>query len=165
MDRDITCCFSGHRPAGLPWGHDERDARCHALKLELAVRLIGICDAGYRHFICGMAQGCDLYFAEAVLALRDARPDITLEAAVPCATQADRWAASQRERYRSILDLCDQVTVLQQSYTPNCMMRRNRYMVDHSSLLLACFGGSTGGTMNTILYARRSGVNVIMIDI
>ncbi len=165
MDRDITCCFSGHRPAGLPWGHDERDARCHALKLELAVRLIGICDAGYRHFLCGMAQGCDLYFAEAVLALRDARPGITLEAAVPCATQADRWAEAQRRRYRSLLDRCDQVTVLQQLYTPDCMMRRNRYMVDRSSLLLTCFGGSSGGTMNTIVYARRSGLDVIMIDV
>ena len=26
---------------------------------------------GYRHFICGMAQGADMYFGEAVLALRE----------------------------------------------------------------------------------------------
>ena len=45
------------------------------------------------------------------------------------------------------------------------MMRRNRYMVDRSSLLLACFDGQTGGTMNTILYAQRSGLKVILIDL
>ena len=45
------------------------------------------------------------------------------------------------------------------------MMRRNRYMVDRASLLLACFDGRPGGTMNTILYAERSGVKVIIVDI
>ena len=45
------------------------------------------------------------------------------------------------------------------------MMRRNRYMVDRSSLLLACFDGQSGGTMNTILYAQRRGVKVIIIEL
>ena len=27
-------------------------------------------EQGYRHFLCGMAQGCDLYFCETVLRLR-----------------------------------------------------------------------------------------------
>ena len=33
------------------------------------------------------------------------------------------------------------------------MMDRNRYMVDHASVLLAAYNGSPGGTMNTTLYA------------
>ena len=33
---DKTCCFTGHRPAKLPWGSDESDERCQALKLELS---------------------------------------------------------------------------------------------------------------------------------
>ena len=41
---------------------------------------------GYRHFLCGMAQGCDLYFCEAVLALRERYPEVTVEAAIPCPT-------------------------------------------------------------------------------
>ena len=45
------------------------------------------------------------------------------------------------------------------------MMRRNRYMVDRSSLLLACFDGRPGGTMNTILYAERSGLKTVVIEI
>ena len=164
-DRNITCCFTGHRPAGLPWGADENDPCCLDMKFELAARLEGIYDCGYRHFLCGMALGCDSYFAEAVLALREQHPDVTLEAAVPCGSQPEKWNPAQRQRYNRLLDACDKVTVLQIAYTPDCMMRRNRYMVDHSSLLLAAYTGSPGGTQNTILYAERTGVKVILIEI
>ena len=162
---DTTCCFTGHRPAKLPWGSSEGDPRCLSLKAEIAARLEGIYELGYRNFICGMAEGCDLYFAEAVLAMRDHLPDVTLEAAIPCDRQADKWTAAQQRRYEHIMAESDTVTFVQHRYSPGCMMRRNRYMVDRSSLLLACFDGQTGGTMNTILYAQRSGVETVVIGI
>ena len=162
---DTTCCFTGHRPAKLPWGSSEGDPRCLSLKAEIAARLEGIYELGYRNFICGMAEGCDLYFAEAVLAMRDHLPDVTLEAAIPCDRQADKWTAAQQRRYEHIMAESDTVTFVQHRYSPGCMMRRNRYMVDRSALLLACFDGQTGGTMNTILYAQRSGLKVILIDL
>ena len=83
MDRATTCCFTGHRPNKLPWGEDERAPRCLALKARLAELLEDCYRQGYRHFICGMAQGADMYFGEAVLALREKHPDVTLEAAIP----------------------------------------------------------------------------------
>ena len=165
MDPSVTCCFSGHRPAKLPWGTDERDPRCFDLKQELAARLQGIYEAGYRHFICGMAAGCDLYFAEAVLALRRRCPEVTLEAAIPCDGQADSWPAALRLRYEALVADCDEVSLLQHAYTPGCMQRRNRYMVERSSLLLAVYDGQPGGTMSTILYARRRGCRVLTIEL
>jgi len=164
-DPEKSCCFTGHRPMKLPWGTNEADPRCLALKAELNARLEAIYEAGYRRFLCGMAIGCDMYFAEAVLKLREAYPDVTLEAAVPFGDQPGRWPAEQRRRYNRLLDAADQVTVLQYGYTPDCMARRNRYMVDHASLLLACYDGRPGGTMSTILYAERQGVKVIIIDV
>ena len=149
----------------LPWGMREDDPRCLELKLELAARLEAIYALGYRHFLCGMAIGCDMYFAEAVLALKEAHGDVTLEAAIPFGDQPGRWNAEQRRRYNELIDMADKVTVLQIGYTSDCMMRRNRYMVDRSSLLLACYDGRPGGTMNTILYAERSGVQVIVVEI
>ena len=163
--REICCCFSGHRPNRLPWGSRESDERCLDLKGTLADTLEDLYGRGFRHFICGMAQGCDFYFAEAVLALRELHPDVTLEAAIPCATQADRWPAADRERYVELLVRCDEQHLIQQAYSPNCMQRRNQYMVDHSALLLAAFAGLPGGTMNTILYAQRSGVKTVVIGI
>lgn len=164
-DRELSCCFTGHRPSKLPWGRNENDQRCLALKDELSQKLIEIYNSGYRHFISGMAIGCDMYFAEAVLALKELYSDISLEAAIPCGTQPDRWSREQRIRYNKIIDACDKVTVLQVNYTPDCMMRRNRYMVDHSSLILSCFDGKPGGTMNTILYAKRQLLKTVIISI
>ncbi|MGX8692343.1 MAG: SLOG family protein [Clostridia bacterium] len=165
MDPSVSCCFSGHRPAKLPWGSDESDPRCFDLKQELAARLQGIYEAGYRHFICGMAAGCDLYFAEAVLELRSRHPEVTLEAAIPCTGQSDNWPMALRERREALVADCDEVTLLQRNYSPGCMQRRNRYMVERSSLLLAVYDGQPGGTMNTILLARRSGCRVLTIEL
>ena len=163
--REKTCCFTGHRTAKLPWRSSEDDERCIALRSEISARLDGIYEAGYRHFICGMALGCDMYFAEAVILLRERHPDVTLEAAVPCRTQSDRWNRKQKQEYDRLLGQCDIVTVLSEEYTTGCMMARNRYMVDNSSLLLACYAGIPGGSRNTMSYARRQDITVIIIDI
>ena len=164
-ERAQTCCFTGHRPMKLPWGMNEDDPRCLMLKAELAARLEGLYALGFRRFLCGMAIGCDMYFAEAVLALREDHPDVRLEAVIPFGDQPGRWNERQRRRYNSLIDRADRVTVLQTVYTSDCMMRRNRWMVDRSSVLLACYDGRPGGTMNTILYAERSGLRVILIEL
>ena len=165
IDKEQTCCFTGHRPVKLPWGARETDPRCAALKGQIAATLNGIYESGYRRFICGMAIGCDMYFAEAVLALRRLHPDVILEAAVPCDSQADRWTRSQREQYAELLAQCDLTTYVSHLYSPGCMMKRNQYMIDSSSLLLACFNGRSSGTMSTILYAERQGVRTIILEI
>lgn len=164
-ERATTCSFTGHRPQSLPWGTREDDPRCKQLKMELSARLEGLYEAGWRHFLCGMALGCDMYFAEAVLHLRAEHPDVTLEAVIPCGSQPDRWGIAQRQRYNRLLDACDSVNVLQIRYTPDCMQKRNRYMVDHSSLLLACYTGYSGGTQSTLLYAERQGIQTLVIEI
>ena len=164
-ERAQTCCFTGHRPMKLPWGMNEGDPRCLNLKAELAARLEGLYELGCRRFLCGMAIGCDMYFAEAVLALRELHADVCLEAVIPFGDQPGRWNEKQRRRYNSLIDRADRVTVLQTVYTGDCMMRRNRWMVDRSSVLLACYDGRPGGTMNTILYAERSGLRVLLIEL
>ena len=159
-----TCCFTGHRPEKLPWGTDEGDPRCAALKRKLYDAVEAAYDEGMRHFICGMARGCDFYFAEAVLQLRARREGVSLEAAVPCPTQADSWPEEDRARWRRILAACDLETLVQHSYTPGCMLRRNRYMVDHSALVIAVYDGTSGGTRRTLEYALRQKVPFVDID-
>lgn len=165
MERETTCCFTGHRTGKLPWGDREEDARCVELKRRLSEVLLKAYSQGYRHFICGMAQGSDLYFCEAVLALREVHEDITLEAAIPCESQADRWPERDRQRWKHLLEKCDYETMVQHQYDRGCMQRRNRYMVDRSAMLLAVFNGAKGGTMQTIAYAMRKGLHTEIIDI
>ena len=164
--RQDSCCFTGHRPGKLPWRFDEGDRRCLALKARIADALEAAYQEGYRHFLCGMAQGCDLYFCEAVLALRERHPEVTVEAAVPCPTQADNWPPDQQARYRRLLAACDLETVVSARYTAGCMQRRDRYMVDRSGRIIAAYDGrSAGGTLYTLTYALRQGLETVILDL
>ena len=98
MTPEITCCFTGHRPQRLPWGDNEADLRCQAVKARLTRAVAEAYDRGYRHFLCGMAQGADLYFCQAVLNLKAQHPGVTLEAAIPYEGQADHWPPADRLR-------------------------------------------------------------------
>lgn len=163
--RQESCCFTGHRPGKLPWRYDEADPRCLTLKRRMMDAVELAYEQGYRHFLCGMAMGCDLYFCECVLALREAHPDVTVEAAIPCPTQADAWPVSQRERYARLVAACDFETMVSEKYSATCMQRRDRYMVDHASFLIAAFDGSAGGTRYTVEYAMKRGLYIVDIPI
>ena len=160
-----VCSFTGHRSAKLPWGYNEEDPRCLDLKQRIFDAVEAVYSAGFKEFICGMAEGCDLYFCEAVMALRAEHPEITVEAAVPFEGQADKWPKAQRERYQRLICECDKVTLIQREYTPGCMMIRNRYMVDNSQLLIACYDGQSGGTLNTLRYALEKGIQVLHLPL
>ena len=160
-----TCAFTGHREGKLPWGSQEDDPRCQDLKKRIFDTIESLYHNGVRHFICGMASGCDLYFCEAVMALRAERPDVTIEAAIPWEGQADRWPAPLKKRYGRLVSECDYQTVVRKQYAPDCMLRRNRYMVDHSAVLIAAYNGAPGGTRSTMLYAMRQGLDIIELPI
>ena len=165
MDKEKTCCFTGHRPDRLPWGENEDDPRCARLKNRLGQLIEDAYAAGIRHYICGMARGIDLYCAEAVLALREREADVTLECARPWEGQADRWPETERERYQSILERCNFETLVQHSYDRYCMTRRNRYMVDRSSRIIAVYNGvPKGGTSQTLSYALKKGLDTYILD-
>ncbi len=84
---------------------------------------------------------------------------------LPCEGQADRWSASARELYLSILDQADDVIYVSREYSKNCMFRRNRYLVNHANYLLAVYNGEQrGGTAMTVRYARKLEREVIIID-
>lgn len=121
-----VCSFTGHRAKKLPWGFDENDPNCVALKSRLQGIIETLCETGVERFLCGMANGCDLYFAEAVLLLQERYPHIVLEAAVPCPSQSSRWSEGEKARYQTILSRCHRVKTISPVYTRSCMMERNR---------------------------------------
>ncbi len=165
LERKLNCCFTGHRDSKLPWHGNEEDPRCAALKERIYDAVEAVYHSGVRHYICGMATGCDFYFCEAVIALRSEHPDVSLEAAIPFEGQSGGWNAAQRKRYDRLVTECDFHTVVQKEYSPGCYMRRNEYMVDSSAVLISAFNGHSGGTMNTLLYAIRNGLEVIQLPI
>ncbi len=165
MNKEQTCCFTGHRPEKLPWGFNEEDPRCDVLKGRLRRAVEQAYEDGYRHFISGMARGCDLYFAEIVLELKENCPEVTLEAAIPCEEQAIGWKEHERERYFGLVARCDYETMVQRHYDKGCMQRRNRYMVDRSARLIAVYDGMLGGTMYTLNYAMNHAVETVILEL
>ena len=160
----MVCAFAGHRPQRLPWGTDESTAACAALKLKLARRARQAYALGCRRFLCGMALGSDFYFCEAVLALRAACGDVTLEAVIPCPSQPDGWPEACRTRYYTLLAACDRRTVLESRYSDGCMLRRNRWMIDRTDCLITVYDGGAGsGTGAAVAYARAQGVRILPV--
>lgn len=164
IEKEKTCCFTGYRPGKLPWKDDEADERCVNLKQRIAEAAEDAYARGFRHFICGMALGCDTYFCETILEMKRRYGDIVLEAAIPCEEQPARWAERERNRYFRLVSRCDIETMVQTNYSPNCMMRRNRYMVDCSKLLIAVYDGLFGGTMHTLEYAMRQKLSIVLLS-
>ena len=159
------CAFTGHRPRKFPWGYNETDVRCTALKKVLTEQIVKLVEAGYTDFFSGMAEGADTWAALAVLALKKENPALKLHFALPCEGQADRWSASARELYFSILEQADEVVYVSREYSKGCMLKRNRYLVDHADCLLAVYNGERrGGTAMTVRYAQMQGREIIILN-
>ena len=59
----------------------------------------------------------------------------------------------------------DKVTYVSSvKYFNGCMMKRNNYMIDNSSLLIAIYNGSPGGTKQTIEKAKQKGLQIKIIE-
>ena len=164
MKIEKSCAFTGHRPSKFPWGYDETDARCVTLKKAPTEQIAKLVDTGYTDFFSGMAEGADTWAALVVLALKKENPALMLHCILPCKGQADRWSALARELYFSILEQADEVVYVSREYSRDCMLKRNRYLVDHTACLLAVYNGERrGGTAMTVRYAQQIGRDIIVL--
>lgn len=161
-----TCCCTGHRPKGFPFQYgidtDKHNAYLQTLERKIKFAIIAY---GITNFISGMAIGVDMDFAEIILKLRNQYP-IALECAIPCPNQTLKWNDKDNFRYANILTCADKISLISEQYTPDCMLKRNRYMVDNSELIIAVFNGiEKGGTWYTIQYAKNKHKLIESIDL
>lgn len=167
-NKAISVCFTGHRSQKLPWKFNENNLRCIVAKVKLKKLIIEALHNGYKRFFCGMALGFDLMCAEILLNIKEKHPnkysDIELIAAIPCKNQDCKWHTKDKIRYRKLLNRMDKVRCKYEYYNgAECMLERNRYMVNNSSLMIALFDGQAGGTKSTIEYARKNGLEIKII--
>lgn len=160
-----VCAFTGHRPKSFPWGYEESARDCLLLKEVLEAQITALAEQGVTDFLSGMAQGVDLWSSQIVLDLQKKNPALKLHCVLPCKGQDSKWTASAQERYRSILAQANEVVYVGQEYNRDCMLKRNRYLVDHSSILLAVYNGTwRSGTGATVRYAQKLNREIIIID-
>lgn len=161
-----NCCCTGHRPKGFPfkYGIDKQKYTVYLQMLEEKIEL-AITEYGITNFISGMALGVDMDFAETVLKLRN-KYSITLECAIPCPNQTLKWNDKDKLRYNEILNQADTVTLVSNRYDRDCMLKRNRFMVDKSQMIIAVFNGiEKGGTWYTINYAKKENKYIEIIEL
>ena len=143
MDKEHTCCVTGHR--NIPAD------KIQYVQIQLRQELLQAIQSGYTHFISGFASGVDLIFAGIVADLKREYP-ITLEAAIPYPGRMN----TPDEVFQCLLKECDIVKVHTDRYSKSCYMVRNRYMIDCSALVIAVHDGrKSGGTAATIKYAHK----------
>ena len=153
-DKVVSVCFSGHRNIPFAWRSD--------LKQRLKSEITKAYADGFRCFYCGMAMGFDLLAAEAALSLQSELRDLQVIAVVPFRGQSDRWSKEAQAKYDAILRIVDDVVVLSERYFNGCLLKRNDYMVNHSSRLIAYYDGlNKGGTFYTVKKAGQNGLEVV----
>jgi uncharacterized phage-like protein YoqJ len=149
----MIACFTGHRPTKIG-GYDETHPLRVRIRAALSTAIDRAIGEGFDTFISGMALGVDTDAAELVL-----EKGQKLIAAVPFVGQESKWI-SGIERYRHILSQAEVVIVSPGGYSAQKMQVRNEYMVDRSSLLIAVWDGTSGGTANCVRYAQSKGVRI-----
>ena len=151
FDVSSTCCFTGHRVL-------KRDFNESKLE-DIIDKLI---KNGYKTFLVGMAIGFDLKALEVLLRKKNFNIDII--ACVPCKDQDKFFNPKQKKEYKEGLEKVDKVVLLSEEYYDGCMQKRNCYMVDNSSIIVAYMYANIGGTKHAVNYAKKKGKNIVFID-
>lgn len=147
-----AACFTGHRT--LPYGQD--DLLTEFIKNEI----LNAYGKGYTTFYAGGALGFHMLAALAVLDLRKDL-DISLHLALPCQDHDRLWTPRHQGMLDGLKCSAQQVHMLSGEYARGCMHARNRFMVDHSQLLI-CYHEpiQKGGTAYTVAYATKKNLEI-----
>ena len=150
-----TACFTGHRELPAEYLPE--------ISKRLEDTLVTLIEQGYCYFGAGGALGFDTLAAQTILSLRGRYPQIRLILVLPCLNQTRGWPQADIDTYEEIKRCADKVTYTSEHYFQGCMQKRNRHLVDNSSVCICYLTKPTGGTAYTVDYARRMGLRIINI--
>lgn len=159
-------CFTGHRPNKFSFKNNENNIECVKLKLLLINEIESLYLLGYKVFLTGCAIGVDIWCAEIVLDLKRRFNDIELYCIIPFENQCEKWSIEYKLRYNYIIQNCNKKIILQKEYTNNCYIKRNKFLVDNSSIIIGVYDENydLSGTKNTLKYALSTNKKIIIID-
>lgn len=152
-----TVCFTGHRQIR------ETTAEVEGRLTKVVENLI---QAGYLYFGAGGARGFDALAAEVVLKLKRQYPQIHLILVLPFDRQYEHernWNQAEIQQYHRLKAQASKVVILSSEYSSGVYYRRNKHLVDNSSVCVAYMTRENSGTSYTVNYARTKRVQVINI--
>ena len=153
--RTQTCCFTGHRQ--IP----AEERAVIADRLESVI--VSLYQKGILYYGAGGALGFDTLAAQTVLRLRENCPGMELILVLPCLTQTRGWKLEDVMEYERIKSQADKTVYTAQQYTRGCMHKRNRHLVDNSSVCVCYLTKGKGGTAYTVNYAQKQGLEIFNI--
>lgn len=155
--KEKTVCFTGHRL--LKENQDVLFSTVYDT-VELLIR------DGYLYFCTGGARGFDALAAEVVLALKEQYPHIQLILILPFQNHYEHektWTTTEIKRLETHKNKAFKVVYTQEAYGRGCYYKRDRQLVDISSVCIAYQYKNSGGTAYTTKYAIKNGLKVINI--
>lgn len=150
-----SCCFTGHRIMKIT----------PELVQRLRDAIIGVIGKGVTEFYDGSAIGFDMLCAETIIEMKNEHPDIKLHLLLPCPPdeQIKGWSKSQIARYEKILKVADNMTVVSEHYTKDCMKQRNEQLVRLADCCICYCTNPRSGTGQTVRMAENKGIEIINI--
>ena len=115
-----TCAIIGCSPMCFPWGFDEEDEGCAALKLILINQISKLRGEGCTHFAVSMDCGVRLYAAEIIHGLKGSDEKLETICYVPYEEQATKWTPGLRDRYFNALAACTEAVNAAYEKTVGC---------------------------------------------
>ena len=107
----------------------------------------------------------DLWAASIVLELRRTNKSLKLICAVPFEGFESKWPPDWIKHYKMVRKQADWVEVICPEYTTDAYQKRNMWMVNRSSRLIAVWDGLPSGAKNTVDYANSCGIPVAIIPV
>ena len=138
MDKEHTCCVTGHR--------DIPADKIQYVQMQLRQELLQAIQSGYTHFISGFAAGVDLIFAGIVADLKREYP-ITLEAAIPYPGRMN----TPDEVFQCLLKECDIVKVHTDRYSKSCYSQCSFYRKPFLSFRISALDGGLSCSWGTTI--------------
>ena len=123
-----TCAIIGCSPMCFPWGFDEEDEGCAALKLILINQISKLRGEGCTRFAVSMDCGVGLYVAE-----------ILHGCYVPYEEQATKWTPELRDRYFNALAACTEIVNVPYEKTVGCEFKAHLEAMKEADTVIAVY--------------------------
>ncbi len=163
-DKNKTVCFSGHRQEKLPDKGDTNSLKMKGILSMLYFEIHNSIEEGYDTFIVGGSRGIDLIAAEFVYQFIHQGKNIRLVVAMPYPDFGSNFKGGDLYMRGNALAEAECVINVSERYSDGCFSKRNKFMIDHSSRLIAVVSDWKSGTGQTIRYAEKAGLDTKIIN-
>ena len=134
-----TCAIIGCSPMCFPWGFDEEDEDCAALKLILIKQISKLRGEGCTRFTVSMDCGVGLYAAEILQGLKGSEEELETICYVPYEELATKWTPELRDRYFNDLAACTEVVNVANEKTVCCEFKAHLEAMKEADTVIAVY--------------------------